>query len=295
MSIPKRTLRRGTKIALKKPSAAVAVSSVSRKPSVSAAPKPRAASVGKPHITSWGSIAEWYDRLLTGSEGTFQRDVILPNMLRLMELKSGTSVADIACGQGFFAAGFMHAGAKVVGADISPELIGMARMNAPGATFHIAPAHRVPAIETASVDHVTVVLAIQNIENDREVFVEAARMLIPGGKIHFVMNHPCFRIPKRSSWGWESGKQQYRRIDGYLTESRASIDMAPGTPSNVLTVSFHHPLQHYVKFLAKAGFVVTNMEEWISNKKSDSGPRAPEENRARREFPLFMYLQATKL
>jgi hypothetical protein len=47
-----------------------------------------------------------------------------------------------------------------------------------------------------------------------------------------------------------------------------------------------------VKALAKAGFAVTNLEEWVSHKKSDSGPRAAEENRARKEIPMFMYLEA---
>jgi SAM-dependent methyltransferase len=244
--------------------------------------------------TSWGNVAGWYDQLLA-SEGTYQKDVILPNLLRLMGIVPGSKVTDVACGQGFFAAAFLQAGAEVSGCDISPELVELARKNAPGADIYVAPADRLTPFKDASADHVAIVLAIQNIEHDREALTEAARILKPGGRLHLVLNHPAFRIPKRSSWGWDgAAKRQYRRMDGYLTESRAAISMAPGSDPSKQTVSFHRPLQHYVKSLAKAGCAVTNMEEWISARKSDSGPRADEENRTRREFPLFLYLEGTK-
>ena len=61
------------------------------------------------------------------------------------------------------------------------------------------------------------------------------------------------------------------------------------------TVSFHRPLQYYVKALAKAGFVIEKLEEWTSLKESTSGPRAKAENDARKEFPLFLYLGVKKI
>ena len=55
------------------------------------------------------------------------------------------------------------------------------------------------------------------------------------------------------------------------------------------------PLQVYFKALKRAGFAVTGLEEWISNKKSEAGPRAKAEDKARKEIPLFMMIEATKL
>lgn len=113
------------------------------------------------------------------------------------------------------------------------------------------------------------------------------------------MNHPAFRIPKHSSWGWDpstgSGQvvAQYRRIDEYLSESRTNIQMHPGDDPKTTTMTFHRPLQWYMKLLAKHGFAVTRLEEWISPKKSQKGPRQIAEDKARKEFPLFIFLEAS--
>jgi hypothetical protein len=109
------------------------------------------------------------------------------------------------------------------------------------------------------------------------------------------MNHPAFRIPKRSSWGYEDKTEvQFRRIDSYISESKEAIAMHPGIKDSPTTLSFHRPLQYYFKALAKAGFAVDRFEEWTSHKSSDSGPRAQAENRARKEIPLFLYMRASK-
>ena len=244
--------------------------------------------------TSWESVASWYDALLTKNDDTYQMRVILPNLLRLMKIAPKESVIDVACGQGFFSAAFAKAGATVTGTDLSESLIGLAREHVPGGTFYVTPAQHAADVGAASIDQAAVVLAIQNIENPRDVFAECARVLKPGGRVHLVMNHPCFRIPKRSSWGWDMNGRQFRHIDGYLTESNATIEMHPGADPTAKTVSFHRPLQYYIKALARTGFVITGFEEWMSHKTSDSGPRAPEENRARKEIPLFLYIEGVK-
>ena len=284
-SLPSLTSRPATHVAPKKP---LAKPMGTRLPIYTAKPAPDS------RDTSWGEVASWYDRLLGGESGTFQKEVILPNLLRLMAVKPEEHVVDVACGQGFFAGALVQAGATVAGVDISKELIEKAKVNAPGATFHISPATSMPQIPDGWASQAVIVLAIQNIEDARGVFAECSRMLSSGGRLHVIMNHPAFRIPKRTAWGWDKENRQYRRIDGYLTESKIDIDMHPGSDPGSRTVSFHRPLQYYVKALARNGFNLANLEEWISHKVSDSGPRAPEENRARREFPLFLYLEAIK-
>ena len=51
-----------------------------------------------------------------------------------------------------------------------------------------------------------------------------------------------------------------------------------------------------IKFiLGKHGFALAGLEEWISHRVSERGPRAGAEDRARKEFPLFLMLKAQKL
>ncbi|MDR3558361.1 MAG: SAM-dependent methyltransferase, partial [Candidatus Pacebacteria bacterium] len=151
----------------------------------------------------------------------------------------------------------------------------------------------------ASFDKAVIVLALQNIENLGGTLAEAARALKKGSKLFLVLNHPAFRVLKASSWEWdEKAARQYRRIDAYMTESRHEIDMNPGAVSDKAkkaTVSFHRPLQSYFKALGKAGLAVTRLEEWVSNKKSNGGPRGAEEDRTRHEIPIFLFLEAEKM
>jgi hypothetical protein len=61
------------------------------------------------------------------------------------------------------------------------------------------------------------------------------------------------------------------------------------------TISFHRPLQAYMKALEKTGFVLARLEEWTSHKKSEKGPRQTAEDRARKEIPLFLMMECVKL
>ena len=245
--------------------------------------------------TSWGPVADWYDTYLEVTPDSYQAMVIVPNLLRVLALKKNERVVDIACGQGYFTRLFAETGAAPIGADISKELIATAKKRSPKIDFNIAPAHHLSFAKDNSFDAAAIVLAIQNIENVADVFSEVKRVLKPGGRFVLVMNHPAFRIPKRTSWGWdEATKTQYRRVDGYLSAATIPIDMHPGKEKSAQTLSYHRSLQDFFKALAKSGFAVTRLEEWISHKKSEKGPKQKAEDAARKEIPLFLMLECKR-
>lgn len=245
--------------------------------------------------TSWGKVADWYDSYLETNKDSYQEKVIAPNLLRILNIKKGMHIVDLACGQGFFARKFKDAGANVVGVDISNELIGQAKKHSKGIEYFVSPAHKLSFIKNVSRDAVVIVLAIQNIKELNEVLNEVYRILKPSGRLIMILNHPTFRIPKRSGWGYdEKEKVQYRRIDGYLSESKNSIVMHPGQKESEETISYHRPLQDFFKAFSKCNFAVTRLEEWISHKKSEGGPRQSAEDLARKEIPLFMMIEAKK-
>src|SRR3989338_9031775 len=162
----------------------------------------------KPRDTSWDKAAEWYDDLLESGEGTYQHDLILPNVTRLLELRKGEKVLDLACGQGLFSRELAKVGAKVTGVDLSAKLIAIAKERSPrDIQFHVSSADKLNFLADNSYDAVVCVSAIQNIKNVAGVFGEAFRVLAPGGRLLIVMNHPAFRIPKRSAWGYDEAKK----------------------------------------------------------------------------------------
>ena len=249
----------------------------------------------QPDKTSWGGVADWYDSYLETNKDSYQEQVIAPNLLRLLDIKKGMKILDLACGQGFFSRKFKALGATVTGVDISTELIITAKKHSEGIEYIVSPAHKISFIKDASVDAITIVLAIQNIEEIAEVFAHAQRVLVKRGRLIMVLNHPTFRVPKRSDWGFDprDGKQ-YRRVDGYLSRTTNTIVMNPGKEKSEETISYHRSLQDFFKALNKAGLAVTRLEEWISHKKSQNGPRQKAEDLARKEIPLFMMIEAKK-
>ncbi|OHA26752.1 MAG: hypothetical protein A3C06_01235 [Candidatus Taylorbacteria bacterium RIFCSPHIGHO2_02_FULL_46_13] len=250
----------------------------------------------KSRDTSWNSVAGWYDDMLADSE-SYQQKVILPNLMRLAGEVHGKKILDLACGQGFFSESLVKAGASVIGVDLSKELIVLAQKRLGDAGEFLAGSiEKLPlAIKAETFDSALCVLALQNVRDLDSAVRETARVLKPGGRFLIVLNHPAFRIPKCSSWGFdEAQKIQYRRLDSYLSEIKTDIVMNPSAKESATTVSFHRPLQVYFKMFAKHGFSVHRLEEWISHKKSEPGARHDAENLARHEFPLFLYLGLVK-
>jgi len=243
--------------------------------------------------TSWGKVAGWYDDLLEGNTDTYQNKVILPNLTRLVDIKKGDNLLDLACGQGFFSRAFSALGAEVVGVDIGEELIAKAIERGEAGNYYVAPSHQLVKTTDHSIDTIIIVLALQNIEKMKETLEECARVLKPKGRLLIVLNHPAFRIPKESSWEYdEKNNIQYRRIDAYMSESKIEMLMNPSNIHSQKTISFHRPLQVYFKALSKVGFVVSRLEEWNSHKKSEAGKRQIAEDTARKEIPLFLCLEA---
>ncbi len=244
--------------------------------------------------TSWGKVAKWYEKTVS-DDSSYQNTIIKPNLLRLLNIQKNESVLDIACGSGFFAREFSKLGAKVMGVDIGSELIAIAKQQDPKGEYIVGDAQNIVGLKNEQFDAITIVLAIQNIKNSQAVVSEISRLLKPLGRCLIVLNHPAFRVPKQSEWGYDEKKNvQYRRIDKYLSEVATAIDMTPGTSAKKLTYSFHRPLQVYFKMFAKHGLVVSHLEEWVSNKSSDKGARQKAEDIARKEFPLFMCLELMK-
>ena len=246
---------------------------------------------GHSHGTSWEKSADWYDGIIGERGSELYQAVVIPGALNLLAPKRGERVLDLGCGQGVFSRALAQAGCQVTGVDAAPTLIQKAR------TYPVKPPVRYLARDAAQIedlgefDAASAILCVQNMEHLDVVSAAAAKVLKPGGRMLWVVNHPAFRIPRQTSWGNdEATKIQYRRIDAYSSTLSIPIIMHPGRPDSETTTSFHRSLQTLTGTGFSAGLRLAGMEEWYSHKESQPGPRAKAENRARKEFPLFLAL-----
>lgn len=244
--------------------------------------------------TSWESVGKWYDKAV-GKEGHYyHKHVVIPNVLKFIKEKD--RVLDLACGQGILAR-HLPKGVEYVGVDISKSLIEAAKKydRKPGHSYFVRDITKSINIEKKGFSCAVCLLALQNIEKPEDVFRNASQLLDEGGTLIFVINHPCFRIPRQSSWGVDEPKKlQYRRIDRYMSPIKIPIQAHPSqgkeSPS---TLSFHYPISLYSNWLHNSGFTIDLIEEWCSDKVS-TGKAAKMENRAREEIPMFLAIVAKK-
>lgn len=254
--------------------------------------------------TSWEAVAPWYDDLLERRGSDHHRDLLLPGTQRLLELPGGARVLDLCCGQGALCRELARRGAQVVGIDASAALIERARrrIRSPRVEFVVGDVRALQGSALGEFDAIACVMALANLDPLEPVIAGCARLLRPGGALVVVLPHPAFRAPRQSAWGFEQGAdgrvRQYRRIDGYLSPAQVRIVANPGAVARgetaIETWTFHRPLQVYVRALAQQGLWIDRIEEWPSLRNSRPGPRAGEENRARREIPLFLALRARR-
>lgn len=258
------------------------------------------------HATSWQAVAGWYDELIADTGNDHYERVILPGAMRLLNAREGWRVLDVACGQGILARRLAALGCAVTGLDAAPGLIDAAKSRAGNdrdQRFFVGDARAIwdvlPAADRGTFDGAACIMALTNIDALEPVMRGIAAALRPGGVFVFVIAHPAFRAIGQSGWGWdEKHARQYRRIDGYLSADVREVEMQPGKAArgkgSIRTFTFHRPIQAYVASLAKAGLLVDALEEWPSLRESTSGPRAAEENRARREIPMFLGVRAVR-
>ena len=251
---------------------------------------------GQRKQTLWDQASRWYDSLVGMSGSDYHQTIVMPGVLKLLELKPGRRVLDLACGQGVFSRFLLEKKINPEGLDSSEELLRMARSRSIKLIpYHLGNAGDAKVLNGQEFDGIACLLAVQNIENIEPVFQNVARWLKPKGKFVMVLTHPCFRIPRQTHWGWDEDKKiEYRRVDRYANEMKIPILTPPFVDKVNYTMTYHRPLQNYFSALLKAGLYVDCLEEWMSNKESASGKRSRGENRARKEVPLFMAIRAVR-
>ncbi|MDR3560265.1 MAG: class I SAM-dependent methyltransferase [Negativicutes bacterium] len=129
-------------------------------------------------------LAARYDAWFATPHGKYvyryEREIIL----ELLDITPGIYTLDIGCGTGIYTNELCEAGARVVGVDISPEMLDIAAENnkqhGDNVSFSVADAAELP-YDDNSFDLVTSISAMEFYEKPRESLQEMYRVLKPGG------------------------------------------------------------------------------------------------------------------
>lgn len=249
--------------------------------------------------TAWEAPAGWYDRLVGDAGDDFYQKLVLPTTLGRLAARRGERVLDVGCGTGVLGRALAAAGAASTGVDASPAMIEAAQRRAGGLErYLVGDARRLDTVLPGErFDHAALVMCLQDLDPLAPVLAGVAGLLKPGGRMVVVLSHPCFRVPRRSAWGWDDEqKAQYRRLDGYLSPFAVPIRLHPGQADDqTSTRSFHRPLSAYLGAIGAARLGVVAADELCSHRRGSRGVRSAAEERACSEFPLFLVLTAERL
>jgi SAM-dependent methyltransferase len=249
----------------------------------------------------WDPVAAWYDKLVGEAGSDYHQNVILPAALQILAPQVGESIIDVCCGQGVLIRPLLAANiGKFTGVDASPRLIESARSRFAGesrVSLRVADACAAGSWADGSHDAATCIMAVHDVPDVVGLFANVAKSLKPGGRAVVIFMHPCFRIPRKSHWGWDGDQKiQYRRLDRYGSPLEIPITTHPGKGTGEQTTFHHRPLADLLTAMGQGGLAVTACEELYSHRRSQaSGPFSKAEHAAAEEFPMFIALKAVRL
>jgi SAM-dependent methyltransferase len=188
---------------------------------------------------------------------------------------------DVGCGEGRLPRDLKARGYHVIGIDGSATLIEHAREADPEGDYRVADAASLP-IANASVHLVTAFMSLHDIDDMEGAVAEAARVLVPGGRLCAAVVHPINSAGKFES----SAADAAFVIRASYLEWRPYADMVERDGLRMTFSSVHRPLEAYFTALESVGLTVERLVEVADT-------TAPPGDRWQR-VPLFLHLRAVK-
>jgi SAM-dependent methyltransferase len=173
-----------------------------------------------------------------------------PAVLSLLPSVEGRRVLDAGCGPGVYAAWLAARGAEVVGVDVCPRMVELARLRL-GGRVHVVEADLAQPLDflpPASFDLVISALALDYVRDWNSAFREFFRVLRGGGHIVFSVEHPSDVFYDHHPHG------NYFEVEQVEYEWR-------GFGEPVRMPSYRRPLQAMLGPLLGAGFVLEQLLE----------------------------------
>jgi SAM-dependent methyltransferase len=200
---------------------------------------------------------------------TWQRDLIAPAVERLLRLRPGERVLELACGNGDFARRMAELGASVLASDFSAAMVEAARAHGGDVEYRVADAtdqNQMLALgRPGEFDAIVSNMAIMDMLSI-EPMARAARTLVkPTGRFVFSTVHPAFngsdsvRVVEQSEDEHGVVRRYSVKVSEYIG-SKASKGVAL-EDQPVTQWYFHRPMKDLFAPFFDQGFVMDGFDE----------------------------------
>jgi len=229
-------------------------------------------------IATYEKMAEKYNELIDHKPHNAYYD--RPNMLQLLPNVEHKIILDAACGPGKYAEILIRQGASVIGFDISPNMVQLAKKrNGDKATFFVHDlSTKFSMIENHSCDIVLCALALHYVEDWTTTIQEFNRVLKNEGTLLISVEHPFHEY-------------LFLNAKNYFNIEHVSCEWE-GFGKNVEVDSFRRSLGDCIAPLTDNGFLIERLVEPKPTKEFEA--LHPVQFKSLNEFPAFMCIKAIK-
>jgi ubiquinone/menaquinone biosynthesis C-methylase UbiE len=180
----------------------------------------------------------------------------------------GRATLDLGCGEGRFARSLAAEGHRVTGADISPDLVELAKAADADGTYVVADAEALPFPDSA-FDLVVAFNVLGCVANLERAVREATRVLEPGGRLCLSVVHPVYTAGRAEGGAWV--------VEGGYLEERLHAERVRRGEAELTFANVHRPLGAYTAAFERCGLELEALRE-----------------PAWQLVPMFLYLRGRK-
>jgi 2-polyprenyl-3-methyl-5-hydroxy-6-metoxy-1,4-benzoquinol methylase len=214
---------------------------------------------------AWDTNAAFWDERM-GEGNMFHLQLVEPSVLRLLEIRDGERVLEIACGNGQFARKLSSLGANVTATDFSPQMLERAAAHTEPFNDRVeyrvldaTSANELAGLESNAYDAIVCNMALMDMSEIGPLFDALPRLLRSRGRFVFATMHPCFNSNNPVFMA------EMRDVEGEIVEEYAiklSKYLTPGHFAGLAILGqpmpqyyFHRPLSELLGAAFRVGLV----------------------------------------
>ena len=229
----------------------------------------------KPDVYRQNTYDQFADQYAKGYESAadgqfnFNRDFIIPQLLKVVGSVEGLTVLDAGCGEGIVSRQLAAEKASVYGIDVSPRLIELARQRdqLQAVTYAVHDLSRpLPEFE-GTFDLVVSNMVLNDVPNYKGFIATLSSVLKPNSRVVMSINNPYSALIRE-------------KVDDYFDSGKAVLyGMAQ---EGVAVYYYHHTLAEYMSAFQTAGLLLRSLVDMRLPK--TLAARLPEKSK---EFPWY--------